>query len=249
MLHHFFPLVRGWNMLPTQGLQRCLGRAVVVREGAISLIGWVDFFHKAYSKIPGAQNIHFKMVLSVGWLQIITWNWVKTASLGFRIGCSHFRTPEYDFFESKKSRVVNQPKRCNNTQRGWNVLPFFFLKQGVYGRIIAYVLNLYSRSRISRDFDFRYFILAIFRCLFCWVKGHKLHHIPGQWHPHWSENIVSWHFFCVFFSFFPGFSLKVPEYFRHFVQPNVLFWPGHMESHWECLVAKGRAGAWESSQS
>lgn len=40
----------------------------------------------------------------------------------------------------------------------------------------------------------------VFCCLFCWVKGHKLQHIPGQWHPHWSEKFVSRHFLCVFFS-------------------------------------------------
>ena len=70
-------------MLPTQGLQRCLGRAVVVREGAaISLSGGGRSLKKAYLYLPGTQNIHFKMVGFSGGLQITTCKMGKNCKFG-----------------------------------------------------------------------------------------------------------------------------------------------------------------------
>lgn len=70
-------------MLPTQGLQRCLGRAVVVREGAaISLSGGGRSLKKAYLYLPGTQNIHFKMVGFSGGLQITACKMGKNCKFG-----------------------------------------------------------------------------------------------------------------------------------------------------------------------
>ena len=98
---------------------------------------------KAHLYLPGTQNIRFKMVVSVGWLQITTWKMGKNCKFGgsgvvFLKGnppsFNHFRTPEHDFFELKKNnRVVNQPKRCSNTRRGWNALPFVFWSRDYMG--------------------------------------------------------------------------------------------------------------------
>ena len=146
------------------------------------------------------------------------------------------------FLRRKKYRVVNQPKRCSNTRRGWNVLPFVFLKQGLYGRIID---SLCFESLFKKQ-DFTGFWLPIFlpdpSSVVCSVGSKVINFSISQGNDIRTDRKISFHeIFCVFFF--------RPKYFRYFVQPNVAFWPGHMESHWECLVAKGRTGAWESSQS